>query len=334
MKKIKLHSRIVILAILMTVFITELYVYFGPGFKLELVKSFTIPELKGRNPNFIKFKDAVLTTSDSVIYIVDAKDKTNLKSYAYSFSGKRDISFKLPADSQYVEPQLFSYLKSRNQLVINNLEKGSLDFYTTAGEPVKSNNCPYNNSAFTNIAEYKGKMFYTIYNSGINGRNSSIRLFEEMNNNLLRLIKELIESKGFNNAYAIRCNIIDRLQIDSNGLSNIARLKVEKLRYTVTTLKDDKENKFLIKRHKYFLPGQMGDFPAQFFAGDKFIVLGIFGKDIRPLTERIYSYKGKYLGKLPYKKMQDSELVDVSNDLLICFNAKTSSIYIYKLRIQ
>jgi hypothetical protein len=326
MKDQKLMKYILVRVAMLVGLAIIILLFSGPSFKLTPVSSFQIPELKGRNASLAAFQDVLVTVSDSMIYMVDCKDSLNTNSYCYSLTGKRNDSYKLTLVKQDTEPFIFTYLYDLSQIALAYWNKGWMDFYSTQGIYLGRKDVLQGRTGFLNIAEYHKNLYYVIYSNFKHIKITTTELYEAKPGQDMRLIKKSVKSP--------RAALWAPIQIDSDENNNLAILEPDWNYYYMTIYHDSQVIKSKIKRNRDILPWAMKDNECHFLTGKDFVSIGVMGKDIMPLREQIYDFKGRYLGTLNLKKMLNAQLVDISDNNLICFDPKTATIRIYKLELK
>jgi hypothetical protein len=337
------------------------------AYTTKSVTSFVIPELKNSD-----VWTTAIAASDTMIYALECwQDTTSAnactsKSYAYSFRGKKDISFNLPKDSNYQGVfRDFGYLFNKEQLYLCNLNQNSVDIFNLQGKlvhreivgKVKSTSKPSIWHPFADfnkvnsVAEYNDDLFYTITQNS-----KTWGLYKEQPGKRMKLIQEVKQSKKE------KLNDLYILMVDSNAKNTMAVANVKHKEILVSFFSNDKERKFSISRHPdsgipwYFYLWDWAEManiwksmftslppwtpspvmPWAFYTGTNYVVLKIWGRgdDKAPDTCLLYNRHGRRLGELICINDKEANLVDISGDKLIFLNRTTGRISIEQIKVK
>lgn len=282
-----------------------------PHYRLKLISSFIISELSHSDDDKVYFP-----ASDTTLYVYD---RQNMKSYAYSFDGRRDNTFQLPADSIFYHAGM-SYLPFRNQLCIDHWDKKVFDFYTPSGKPIDFSHYNY---PYVSYAEWQDTLYYTIWH-----RNRTMGMYKEV----LGKDAELLKLLPYSDIFTTHSVFFFRLMAESNGRNALTLLDTETHRINITFITPKEVRAFHIWRNPPFVPADYHwDAPWDIFAGLNYIVLRTKGpKDDG--TDKIYNLHGNCLGKLECDD-KNSYLVEISGDKLFFFNKTTGRIRVYTIKV-
>jgi len=324
---------------------------FYQRYELKPISKFTIPGIT-LNPNHRVLDGYAVSfaLSDSLIYVTDASDTTHTKSYCYSYSGQQNSGFHFTTDKGYgevyVDKNLY-YLPQSNMLAYVFWQNRQIDYYTTDGKYVRSEN-PFIDQTVSiyNIAEYNQSIFINsmgyFKNTPISNI-QSMRVYKEQSNQAPVVFKNIdITKESINKHFSYR-----NLMLDDNGKDVMLLLEnqFDKPHATLyrdsTTTEFDIRTPFIFSLH-YFgrLPFQvdksLSKEPYQLVLGQDFLIIGSWRKLSReyPLVQRIYNLKGRYLGKLKFKDDPQNEVIDIMGDKLVAFNPAKGVVSIYSIRVK
>jgi hypothetical protein len=324
---------------------------FYQRYELKPISKFTIPGIT-LNPNHRVLDGYAVSfaLSDSLIYVTDASDTTHTKSYCYSYSGQPNSGFHFPTDKGYgevfVDRNLY-YLPQSNLLAYVFWQNRQIDYYTTDGKYVRSEN-PFLDQTvgIYNIAEYNHSVFINsmgyFKNTPISNI-QSMRVYKKQPNQAPVVFKNINFIKDdIKNHISYR-----RIMMDDNGKDVMILLENQYDKPHASLYRDNTTTEFEIKTPKVFgiyfmgkLPLQvdkgLGKEPYQLVLGQDFLIIGSWRKLSRdyPLVQKIYNLKGRYLGKLKFKDDPQNEVIDIISDKLVAFNPAKGVVSIYRIRVK
>lgn len=341
---------IVAILLLLVIVLALSWVASQKRYNLQLATRFAVPGVT-LNPNH-KVLDGYavsIALSDSLIYITDASDTTNTKSFCFDYSGKPNSGFNFPSDRGYgeifVDKNLY-FLPQSNMLAYIYWQNKQIDYYSTDGTLIRSE-IPFedHNVGVFNIVEYNHSTYFTTMSDSNTYPKTSMsvmQLFQEQSGQAPVLIKHVeIRKDTFNKHFSFR-----HLMIDDNGKDSMILLENQNDIPHATMYQPDSTIEFDIKTPKVFglyfagkLPFQLdrglGKEPYQLVLGQDFLIIGSWlPRREYPIIQRIYNLKGQYLGKLKFKDDPQNELIDIIDDRLVAFNPAKGVVSIYKINVK
>lgn len=343
-------KRVLFVILLLIVIVMILLGTYHKRYKLQLTNQFTIPGITLKPQHHILDGYAIsFALSDTLIYIVDSNDSTHTKSFCYDYSGKAFKGFYFPTNKGYgkvfVDRNLY-YLPQSNMLAYNYWQKKQIDFYTTDGTYIRSENLFRDQTVgIYNIAEYNHAIYINSMGYFKNTPRSSIqsmRVYKEQSGQPPVVLKNIdITNESTMKHFSFR-----NLMLDDNGKDSMLLLENQFDKPHAFLFKNNTKTEFVIKTPFVYSLHWMGKLPFQvdrglskepyqLVLGNDFLIIGSWTFDRKyPLVQRFYNLKGHYLGKLKFKDDKQNELIDIMGDRLVAYNPAKGVVSIYKIRIK
>ncbi len=305
-------------------------------YKLKLVDKFEIINIS-RNTNhaYVDGFAVSFALSDSYIYVLDTSDTTNTISKCYSYSGSQTLDFSFPKERGYGEvlnEDVFYYLPSSNKLAYNYWNKRIFDIYSLKGEPIERLKMKLKmKGSLVDMCETNSTRYYVTNSYPKSNKAPIAYLFQEKPEDHVTIIDSFLTESYWKRA----CMTSKQFQVDNFDNKKMASLKVYDKYYMVKIFVNNISKDLRIRRYIRIFPWQFQDSPYKFNLGKNYVIIGSWKKDMKyPLLERIYDFKGHYIGRLNFKDDPKNELVDIVGDRLVAFNPATSVISIYVIKVK